>query len=49
MKEKYNCPSIAKQDLPLWKISVIEFKKVIKIGLYMVHTINNGKYKFIII
>ncbi|ORY18273.1 hypothetical protein LY90DRAFT_677208 [Neocallimastix californiae] len=38
--EKYNCPIIQKQDIPIWKIAVSKFKDITKTGLAIVDIIN---------
>jgi len=39
IQEKYNCPIIPKQEVPLWKTAVNEFKDITKAGLAVVDII----------
>ncbi|ORX44495.1 hypothetical protein BCR36DRAFT_359600 [Piromyces finnis] len=40
IEEKYNCPIIPKQEIPIWKTAVNEFKDITKTGLAIVDIIN---------
>jgi len=40
IEEKYNCPVIPKQEIPMWKTAVNKFKDISKTGLTVIDIIN---------